>query len=382
MHSAMFREVNMSGQKFGVGGTAALVIAHCAGMIDLIALPVWVGALVERFGFTPQQAGGVVTLFLFGAFFASSVIAPRLNSLNQRFVATIGYGVAALVFFIASTLSAFLPLAVLHLIAGLSIGAALSMVHGTIGRAENPHRLYALAGFAIGLFGIVLLGAIPQLLILRGGPVLFQIFGAVMAIASVASAVLFLNPVPLEDKASIPFSRATWFTIFGISLMTFNQSMVFSFVEVIGKSRGFEAGNVLLVLVALGIVNFLLPAPLSMFLQTRVSAMLMVRLGPAVQAVLALIVTSATAFIFWAPAAAIFVAVQIFTHTFAFGILARLEPSGRAVAATPAMLMIGAALGPIVGGALGENLGFGALGIAAVGIAVLSILFFNKAKHP
>ncbi|MBB4953638.1 putative MFS family arabinose efflux permease [Agrobacterium vitis] len=372
----------MSGQKFGVGGTAALVIAHCAGMIDLIALPVWVGALVERFGFTPQQAGGVVTLFLFGAFFASSVIAPRLNSLNQRFVATIGYGVAALVFFIASTLSAFLPLAVLHLIAGLSIGAALSMVHGTIGRAENPHRLYALAGFAIGLFGIVLLGAIPQLLILRGGPVLFQIFGAVMAIASVASAVLFLNPVPLEDKASIPFSRATWFTIFGISLMTFNQSMVFSFVEVIGKSRGFEAGNVLLVLVALGIVNFLLPAPLSMFLQTRVSAMLMVRLGPAVQAVLALIVTSATAFIFWAPAAAIFVAVQIFTHTFAFGILARLEPSGRAVAATPAMLMIGAALGPIVGGALGENLGFGALGIAAVGIAVLSILFFNKAKHP
>lgn len=371
----------MSGQKFGIGGTAALVIAHCAGMIDLIALPVWVGALVERFLFTPQQAGAIVTLFLLGAFFASSVVAPKLNSLNQRLVATIGFAGAALAFFIASTVSSFLPLLVLHLIAGVSIGTALSMVHGTMGRAENPHRLFALAGIAIGLFGIVLLGAIPQLLITHGGPVLFQVFALVMTIASVASGVLFLNPVALEKQSTAPFSRAAWFTIFGISVMTFNQSMVFSFVEVIGKSRGFPAASVLLVLIALGIVNFILPAPMAALLQKRVPATVVVRIGPAVQAVLALVISSATVFAFWAPAAAVFVAVQIFTHTFAFGLLARLEPTGRAVAATPAMLMIGAALGPIVGGALGETLGFGALGIAAVGVALLSILLFTKAQH-
>jgi predicted MFS family arabinose efflux permease len=371
----------MSGQKFGIGGTAALVIAHCAGMIDLIALPVWVGALVERFGFTPQQAGGIVTVFLVGAFFASSFVAPRLNSLNQRLVATLGYAGAAAAFFIASTVSTFVPLAVLHLIAGISIGTALSMVHGTMGRSENPHRLYALAGIAIGLFGIILLGIIPQLLILRGGAALFQVFALVMAIASVASALLFLNPTALKEQTFAPFSRAAWFTIFGISIMTFNQSMVFSFVEVIGKARGFGAAHVLAVLIALGIVNFILPAPFAAILQKRISANVVVRIGPAVQAVLALIVTSASVFAFWAPAAAVFVAVQIFTHTFAFGMLAKLEPSGRAVAATPAMLMIGAALGPIIGGALGENLGFGALGIAAVGVAFLSILFFSKAQR-
>ncbi|HBF28204.1 MFS transporter [Rhizobium sp.] len=371
----------MSGQKFGVGGTAALVIAHCAGMIDLIALPVWVGALVERFGFTPQQAGGIVTLFLIGAFFASAFMAPKLNNLNQRLVATIGYAAAAFAFFIASTVSSFMPLLVLHLIAGLAIGAALSMVHGTMGRAENPHRLYALSGIAIGLFGIILLGAIPQLLIVLGGPVLFQIFALIMVIASVASALFFLNPIPLKEQASVPFSRAAWLTIFGISFMTFNQSMVFSFVEVIGKSRGFDAGNVLAVLIALGIVNLVLPSPLAAILQKKVPAMLVVRIGPMLQALLALAITSATVFTVWAPAAAVFVAVQIFTHTFAFGMLAKLEPSGRAVAATPAMLMIGAALGPIIGGALGENLGFGALGVAAAGVAAISITFFTKAKH-
>jgi hypothetical protein len=50
------------------------------------------------------------------------------------------------------------------------------------------------------------------------------------------------------------------------------------------------------------------------------------------------------------------------------------------VAATPAMLMIGAALGPIVGGVLGENFGFGALGFAAVLVALIAIAFFTKAK--
>lgn len=35
----------------------ALMVAHCAGMVDLVALPVWVGVLDSRDGFDPQQAG-------------------------------------------------------------------------------------------------------------------------------------------------------------------------------------------------------------------------------------------------------------------------------------------------------------------------------------
>ena len=47
----------MSTRSIGAAGATALVVAHCAGMIDLVALPVWVGALVERCG------EGVVLLF-------------------------------------------------------------------------------------------------------------------------------------------------------------------------------------------------------------------------------------------------------------------------------------------------------------------------------
>lgn len=371
----------MSGQKFGVAGGIALVIGHFSGMLDLIALPVWVGALVERFTFSPQQAGTLVTLFLFGAVVASAIVAPRFNSMNQRLAASLGFAGATTTFLIAATQTTFAPLAILHFAGGVSVGVALSMVHGTIGLSINPHRLFAMAGIALGVMAVVLLAIIPQLLIAFGGPALFHVFAAIMGVATISTVLLFRNPhMPLKHE-KIPFSRATWLTILGISIMTFNQAMVFSFVEVIGKSRGFAPENVLAVLIVLGFVNALLPSQLAAFLQTKIPAARVTQIGPAVQVVLAIIVTSATDFAVWAPAASIFVSIQIFTHTFAFGRLAQLDPTGRSVAATPAMLMVGAAFGPIVGGALGQNFGYSALGAAAVLIGLLSIGLFTKAKN-
>jgi predicted MFS family arabinose efflux permease len=72
---------------------------------------------------------------------------------------------------------------------------------------------------------------------------------------------------------------------------------------------------------------------------------------------------------------------MIFTHTFAFGMLARIDRTGRAVAATPAMLMTGAAIGPVLGGTLVKQSGYGSLGIAAVLIAVAAVLCFSRLER-
>ena len=64
------------------GGRAALMVAHCAGMVDLVALPVWVGTLMARYGFDPQQAGALATLFLAGAVTASLWVARRFHRLS------------------------------------------------------------------------------------------------------------------------------------------------------------------------------------------------------------------------------------------------------------------------------------------------------------
>jgi predicted MFS family arabinose efflux permease len=368
--------------KLGGLSILALVVGHFAGMLDVVALPVWVGALVARFGFTPQQAGGLATLFLLGVVLASVILSPRFNRVNPRAVATIGFGVAALAFYAASLRADYQSLALLHGVAGIATGSALSMVHGTMGRSENPHRVFAMAGIFLGLFAVVFYAVVPPMLQAVDGQALFWMFSLVMAIAFLAVLLVYRSPARLEEHAggAAPFSRAVWLAIGGVCLMTFNQSMVFSFVEVIGEARGFAKDQVTIVLVVLGFVNFLIAAPAAVFLEKRLPAFRVVQVGVVVQGVFAVIVTSATVFPLWAAIASVYVAVQIFTHAFAFGLIGQLEKTGRALAATPAMLMSGAALGPIIGGALGQSFGFAALGVAAVIVAAAALACYRLAS--
>ncbi len=182
------------------------MVAHCAGMVDLVALPVWVGTLVAQFKLDPQQAGLLATLFLGGAVIASLVLAPRFERLTGRSVATVGFGVAAAGFWAASRTDALAPLAALHALAGLAAGAALSVTHGTIARSVNPHRLFAIVGMALGVFAILFLGVTPQVVAATGGAALFRIFSGVMAAASVVSLVAF--PVPNAPGTSAPTTQS------------------------------------------------------------------------------------------------------------------------------------------------------------------------------
>ena len=94
-------------------GRVALMVGHCAGMVDLVALPVWVGTLISVYRFDPQQAGLLATLFLAGAVAASLLLAPFFQLLRGRSVATTGFAGAAVAFAAASTTQQFALLALL-----------------------------------------------------------------------------------------------------------------------------------------------------------------------------------------------------------------------------------------------------------------------------
>jgi predicted MFS family arabinose efflux permease len=366
-------------------GRIALMVGHCAGMVDLVALPVWVGALIAAYKFDPQQAGGLATLFLLGAVVASLTLAPRFNRINGRLAATLGFGFAALAFLFAATQTGYGPLAAAHVVAGLSAGSALSFTHGTIGRSANPHRLFAIVGAALGVFAIVFLGATPNLIAQFGGSALFLVFAAVMALAAIVAAAMFPRPLTrdIADNDAPPekVGRAVWAGILGISTMALIQAMVFSFLQQIGADRGFSVAAITSTLIALGFVN-LFPAPLAAILETRLRAEKVVLVGPILQAVIALLITLSASFVPFAAGAVVFAAVMIFTHTFAFGLLSKLEGSGRALAATPAMLMVGSAIGPILGGTLVKFFGYPAIGVAACIFALIAVALFSQARLP
>jgi predicted MFS family arabinose efflux permease len=350
-------------------------------MIDLVALPVWVGTLVAHYHFNALQAGMLASLFLGGAVLASAILAPRFDPATARRKAAAGFGLAALLFGLASLTTSFVLLAVLHAACGVATGLSLSVTHGTIARGANPHRGFALAGIALGVFAILFLGSAPPIVANLGGAALFHLFAGVMALGALACALAF--PRPGSDEAlripavREPVSRQVWYGIAGIACMGLVQSMTFSFLERVGSDRGFGLDAVTGVLIALGFVN-LLPAPLAALLEKRLSARNVMMSGPLLQALLVVVIMSSTRFAPYAVAASVFAAVMIFTHTFAFGLMARLDRSGRAMAATPAMLMTGAAIGPILGGTLIKGWGYASLGPVALGIAVIAVLCFAR----
>jgi predicted MFS family arabinose efflux permease len=362
-------------------GHLTLIVAHCAGMVDLVALPVWVGTLIQHYKLDPQQAGGLATLFLIGAVMSSVFLASRFQRVKARWVAASGYAIAATCFGVLSQPLDYTTMAALHAIGGLAVGAALSATHGTIARSANPHLRFAIVGVGLGVFAVLFLGASPKAIAEAGGYMLFVIFGAVMLVAALVCAIGFPDPemeaagVQGAPAATIP--RAVWFGILGISAMALVQSMTFSFLERVGHDRGFSLSAITGVLVLLGIVN-LLPAALAAFFEKRWNARTVLMVGPVLQATLAAIIMMVPGFYAYAAAASVFAAVMIFTHTFAFGLMARLEPSGRAMAATPAMLMVGAAIGPVVGGTLVKTYGYSSLGLAALLIGSLAVLCMSR----
>jgi predicted MFS family arabinose efflux permease len=361
-------------------GGSVLTLCHVAGMVDMVALPLWIGALMQFYGFSAPQAGITVTLFLAAVVVSSLVLAPRFNRLPRRAMVSGGFFLAAAAFMGASSqpLSAdSLPVLIgLHVVAGLGVGSALSMTHGSIGRSSNPHRLFAIVNVVLGVFAIAFLAVVPQLIAKQGASQLFTVFAGAMAIAGAVALMAF--PQADETRETdpstpvVPFSPAIWMVIAAVACLTFNQAMVFSFVERVGAERGFGAEQVMGVLIALGLVN-LLPGALAALLQKRLSPTVVGMAGPMLQALLALVLSSSQSFAPYAVASAMYVSIVIFTHTFLFGLLSQLDPSGRAVSGTPAMMMIGSCLGPAVGGAVVHTLGYQGLGWAACVVTAVAV---------
>ncbi|WP_020654722.1 MFS transporter [Massilia niastensis] len=358
-------------------GRAILMLCHFVGMVDLVALPVWVGALVKHYGFDLEHAVMIVTAFLAGAVAASLVAAPLFNRLPRTACVVAGYGVAALAFFGASQATGFGVLVPLHLLAGAAAGMALSVTHGTIGRSANPHKLFAIVGTALGVSAVLFYATVPPAIALHGGSILFKVFAGLMALAAVA-ALGFPRVASRAEQAggSGPLPRAAWWAIFGVSSMALNQALTYSMLDRVGIMRGFSQEQVNGLLVVCGLVN-LLPAAIAGLLQNRLNPVRVALVAAPLQAALAVTITQSASFTQYALAASVYSAVLIFMHTFLFGLIARLDPSGRALASTPAMMMTGSAIGPALAGAVAMRAGFDGLAVLAAVVGVAATLFFS-----
>lgn len=370
---------NMNTQRDSRSGTVALVIGHCAGLMDITALPIWVGiVLIGSLAIDPQRAGLLLSLFLGSVVLSSLYFAPKLTRLDRKRVASAAYTLAGLAFAgMPSTSGSYALLAAAHIVAGLSVGCGLSMVHGTMGSTANPHRTAAIGFTTLSLVSIFFMAILPPLIGNIGPNVFFYTMSGIMFTAALAGLMAFpdVRAVAHESLTHAKLSGRVWFGIAGVSLLMVTHSMVFGFVERIGGDHGFSVMQITTVLIVSGFVN-LVPVALSGFLERHLPAARVVCAGPLIQATAALAVTQLAAFEVYIVTTSILIAVVTFTHVFAFGLLARMDPSGRVVAATPVMVMTGSSIGPLLGGVLAQHIGYASLGWAALLLGLMSATSF------
>jgi predicted MFS family arabinose efflux permease len=369
------------------GGVAALVIGHCAGLMDISALPVWVGmVLVGKLAFEPQRAGLLLSLFLGCVVLSSLFFAPRIARIPRKRLQPAAYALAGICFAVMSLVSAsYAWLAGLHAIAGLAVGCGLSIVNGTMACTANPHRTAALAFTALSLVSTIFLSVQPALVEKIGPNVFFFTMAGVMFTAALAGMLAFPEPSKPEAQAGAAggtsmghdkLPRAVWFGIAGVSLLMVTHSMILGFVERIGVTHGFSAAQIGTVLVVSGLVNLVL-VTLTGPLGRRLSARHVVVAGPLIQACAGLAIAQVAVYASYIVGTSLFISILTFTHVFCFGLLARMDPSGRVLAATPVMVMTGSALGPALGGILAQHIGYTSLGWAALAFGVLSASCFR-----
>jgi predicted MFS family arabinose efflux permease len=364
-------------------GILALMSAHCAGMVDIIALPIWIGVLISTYKFDSQQAGGLVTLFLFGATISSVILAPLFNRIPKKIIVCSSFFIASLCFFLISIKVDYIVLALLHLFGGFAVGAGLSLTHGMVGQSKNPHKLFSLLGTALGIFGIIFMGSSIFVTKTFGGNNLFIVISIIMFIASLTCFLFFphLNHHhSLIIKHTIPKLRKhIWFCILGISLLSMTQAMTISFFDQIGEFRGFSR-EIMSIALMIYVSVCIFPAPLAAFLQNKFNATTVICLGPVFQAIFALTITQTTNPLIYCITGGLMAFTILFTHIFAFGLLSQLDTSSRAVAATPAMLMFGSAIAPILSGSLVKYIGFEAIGYAACLLVFIQVCCFYYVK--
>ncbi len=364
-------------------GRIVLMLGHVGGMLDLVVLPLWVGGLIGTYAFSPPEAGGLVTMFLVGVLASNAVLSRRFGRLPNRTIVAAGYGIAAACFFLMTRVSPaagtgiFSQLAVLHVVAGLGIGAGLSCVHGTIARSRNPHRSFAIANLGVGVFAIAFFAATPPLMAKIGVNAVFLAIVGVLIAGTIAAALAFPEPEhapPAAQVSSRPLpsggiGSALVLGFAGVVLWQTAQALTNSFVERIGISDGFALTTIGAMFAINGFVALLAPA-LAGLTEKKLSPVMVATGALILHGLCSLTLTRTGLFGVYTAAFMLMIFVTIFGHTFVFGLFARLDPTGRMNARTPSMLMLGTAIGPFLGGTVVQAAGFPALGMTSATIAL------------
>ena len=356
-----------------------LVVATVTAFTSQMAVPFWVGAVIDSFGLSAETAGTIAAVEFTMVAVVSYAIAYRIHRHSVRSLCTIGFALLIL----ANGASAFMDspgaLTFFRAIAGAGKGLVISAAFGLAGRSTSPARAFALLNAGYTLFSAITLLAVPFAIKGYGASGAF----AALCVATIVGACLLPwvpshraeedSPAVATQEASSTSGVGGVLALLSLIVLVGASLVLWTFVERLGLRAGLSITEIGMVLSAAAVITLAGPV-LAHWLDVRLGYLMPIVLGISIQLVI-------SALLGWVASAAVFIAAvpllhaaQLFAVPYLQALISLADPKGRFAAAAGASMTLGAAIGSYLGGVTVTHLGLSHVGTVAVAMLVLVVV--------
>jgi len=363
--------VHSSGEiHLGPSQLAGLIVVLLLAFASPLTLPYNIGAIVTTFGALKSQAGLVATVEGMSISLASIAASRLLVRFRARTFALSGLVLVASAHIFTVFATDIATLAVLRAIGGTGTGIVVSCIMATAARSRNPEMTFGWINAAVGGFVSILALIVPAAISRGGFDGAYTLYAVFAVIAFAFLPFVPDQKAPVHTRARTPgrigdesdhLVRTGWIALFGLGIVFFAHAGLLAFVERIGAELNISLTQIGLVMFVGGLLTIV--GPLG-------AGFVGARFGSSRPALLLIILMSLSALVLTIGATPLGFLVSVpllvllpptMMPSFLGG-LATLDPSGRLAGAHPAFVTMGAALGPVVSGAVADTGGFGAVG--------------------
>lgn len=352
------------------------ILFGVVGVQTFIIQPGFVQGLIERLHFTERQAGLVASAEVAGIALTSLALAFLSPRLDWRATIRAGAVLAAIANLASAAVTDFGPFAASRFVAGVGLGALVSLSWAAVGLTEDPEREFALYVGGALTYGAIGLLALPWALNTVG------VSGVMVALAAVtlasATAVRFM-PGSAESRATLnpdaidiggPMKAVA---LGGVFLFNLALGASWAYLFVIGVGAGLAEQSVANAL-ALSQVAAVAGAVVPFALAGRVGRLAPIAIGLVASAGCVAVLTGRTSLLTFAICVGTFNFLWNVILPYLFASMASFDLSGRMVVYAVAVQMLGLGVGPAAGAAVITPGGFDAVLLLSAGAIGASLL--------
>jgi len=368
-----------------------LLAAICLGNFSIFSTPLYIGGLIDAYGFDETFAGLISTLEIGSTALVCLLLPNRVAKVALRRACLMGAVVALFANLATPWISSFSGLAIIRLVAGIGVGITLAVVSTILARSSQPDRLIAIVlviNTMIMTLALVVMGYAKQAWLFNG--FIYTFVGTMVLVVP----LLWLLPKTIGDDDKALQSRVDSGGDRKFFLGVIGVALVFVFCLIEGSVLAFSERSGLRVGLTGSEIGLLLAgSQISGLVGASIPAVFGDRLSPQpVILICLLLVSLAGVAVYHADLVPVYV-VAMLVFSFGFfaaipyliGICARLDSNGVWAARGAGGNLLGGGAAPFVAGTVVGAAGHESLGLIVLlfGLAsmVCTIFFFRASTE-